>query len=208
MEHFISARNEVITQKNILAGWSGAGLFPENMHRILYQLSDTTSPLSTPITTSSESTMMPFFLSSSPPEPSMVHSTNKAFLANFSSSNVQPNYKNHIHYLSEISKRLQAEVTILQKELKEIREIHNKRKERESGKRLILKGKADLTTEEVLKQLQDVERITKTKKRKGKKTPKRKQISSNGELEVLEPEANDESDPEIIEILECIEVEL
>ena len=71
-----------------------------------------------------------------------------------------------------------------------------------------MKGKADLTMEEVLKQLQDVERITKTKKRKGKKIPKRKQISSNGGLEVLEPEANDESDPEIIEILECIEVEL
>ena len=65
-----------------------------------------------------------------------------------------------------------------------------------------------MTTEEVLKQLQDVERITKTKKRKGKKIPKRKQISSNSELEVLESEANNESDSEVIEILECIEVEL
>ena len=65
-----------------------------------------------------------------------------------------------------------------------------------------------MTTEEVLKQLQDVEQITKTKKRKGKKILKRKQISTDSELEVLAPEANDESDPEVIEILECIEVEL
>ena len=32
LEHFILARDEAITQKkNILAGWKGAGLFPENM---------------------------------------------------------------------------------------------------------------------------------------------------------------------------------
>ena len=35
-EHFISARNEAIIQKNILTGWSGASLFPENMHRVLH----------------------------------------------------------------------------------------------------------------------------------------------------------------------------
>jgi len=100
------------------------------MHRVLHQLSNTTSLLSTPIATSSESTMTPFFLSGSPPELSTLHSTNKAFLANLSSSNVQPNYKNYICRLSGISERLHAEVIILQKKLKEIREIHNKRKER------------------------------------------------------------------------------
>jgi len=209
LEHFISAREEAIIPNNIFAGWRGAGLFPENMHRILHQLPDTLSrPLSTPAPTSSNTTMTPFFLSSSPPEPSTLHSTNKAFLTNLSSSTVQPDYKNHIRRLSGISERLQAEVTILQKELKEIKEIHNKRKERASGKRVVLKGKAVLTTEEILKKLQDVETVTKAKKRMEKKTRKRKQISSESELEELQSEENDETDSGDVEILECIEVAL
>lgn len=40
VERFAVAREEGITQQNILAGWRGAGLFTENMHRILVQLAD------------------------------------------------------------------------------------------------------------------------------------------------------------------------
>jgi len=63
LEHFILARDEAITQKNILAGWKGAGLFPENMQQVLQLLN--TCPLATPVVTSSNDTATPFFLSSS-----------------------------------------------------------------------------------------------------------------------------------------------
>ena len=32
LERYIEARERAITRVNILAGWRGAGLFPENMH--------------------------------------------------------------------------------------------------------------------------------------------------------------------------------
>jgi hypothetical protein len=35
VERFIIAREQGITKENIISGWRGAGLFPENMHRIL-----------------------------------------------------------------------------------------------------------------------------------------------------------------------------
>lgn len=35
LERFIDAREKAITKENILSGWRGAGIFPENMHRIL-----------------------------------------------------------------------------------------------------------------------------------------------------------------------------
>src|SRR2546423_674838 len=40
LERYIEARERAITRVNILAGWCGAGLFSENMHRILQQLPD------------------------------------------------------------------------------------------------------------------------------------------------------------------------
>jgi hypothetical protein len=51
LERFIIAREQGITKENILSGWRGAGLFPENMHHILRQLTnyeDSTVPETPP----------------------------------------------------------------------------------------------------------------------------------------------------------------
>jgi hypothetical protein len=56
--------------------------------------------------------------------------------------------------LSGFAERLQTEVTILQKELDEMKAVHSKRKERAAGKRLILKDKAVISTEELVKELE------------------------------------------------------
>ena len=52
------------------------------------------------------------------------------------------------------------EVTILQKELTEMKAVYNKRKERASGKRVILKGKTVVSTEEVQRTLVEAENVT------------------------------------------------
>jgi len=70
--------------------------------------------------------------------------------------------------LSEISERLQSENTILRQELKELRDVNGQCKERQSGKRLILKGKFPVSTEEVRKAFAETEK-TKEKKKKEKK---------------------------------------
>lgn len=76
LEHFIEAREKAIMERNILSAWRGAGLFPENMHRILHQLAEISSPISTspPPTTDTISTL--FFLSSSPSELAILQSKN------------------------------------------------------------------------------------------------------------------------------------
>jgi hypothetical protein len=69
LKRFIEAREQAITKDNILSGWRGSSLFPENMYRILIQLVDyleepalanTPPPLST--------ILAPFFPDSSPPD--------------------------------------------------------------------------------------------------------------------------------------------
>lgn len=216
VEHYIQAREEGASEKNILAGWRGAGLFPENLHRILHQLADPIGPISTSSPPPTPSTSTPFFLTSSPPEPAILRSKNQAFLSTPAISNLPQDYRTQMRRLSGMSERLQAEMTILQKELKEVKEVHAKRKERASGKRMILKGKSILSTEEVYTALKQAEETTarkKTQKKRGKsKKMCRKRVESSDESGD-ESGCNDDNisfraSPEVadIEILDCIEL--
>jgi hypothetical protein len=211
-EHYMEARDVAITEKNILSAWRGAGLFPENLFHMLHQLPDCSVDISTPTAPAVSDISTPFFLTSSPPEPSTLRSTNQAFLSNFTTSNVNHEYKTHVRRLSGIEERLQTEVTILEKELEEIKTIHARRKERASGKRVILKGKAVISTEELIKALAEAEKATQAKKKKRKSTRKKKVLDSEGDTSDSEPVAPDSRedstglrDPEI---LDCIEVAL
>jgi len=44
----MDAREEAVSEKNILAGWKGATLFPENLGRILQQFADNSEPITPP----------------------------------------------------------------------------------------------------------------------------------------------------------------
>jgi len=70
----------------------------------------------------------------------------------------------HIRKLSGVSERLQAEVTILRKELDELKEIHSKRKEQGTGKQSLLKRTSVITTETIHKSLEEAEPATRSKK--------------------------------------------
>jgi hypothetical protein len=103
-------------------------------------------------------------------------------------------------------------VTILRKELHEMRVVHSKRKERASGKRLILKGKTIISTEELQKALLEAEKATKSKKGAKKRKSKTRMLNSNdrsfdheGAASDSVMECIDTIDPEI---LDCVEVAL
>ena len=113
-------------------------------------------------------------------------------------------------YIRKLSGASQAEVTILRKELDELKEIHSEWKERASGKRRILKGTSVITTETIHKVFEEVEQATRskgTKGKKGKKGKKRKkhEISSESEQEDgISDSLNpwDVGDPEILDRIE------
>lgn len=126
--------------------------------RVLHQLLDafnTTVTSSTPIPASPTSISTPYLLTSSPPEPSTLRATNRAFLTNFASANVREQHKIHVRRWKGIIARLQTELTILKKEVKEVKAIYGQRKERASGKRVILKGKTVISTEKFQNALEE-----------------------------------------------------
>jgi hypothetical protein len=88
IECLIEARDQSITTDNILSGWRGAGLFPENMHRILIQLAGGELP-STPTTPPpTAATITPFLPNSAAPDPASFHSINQAFLTELAKTNI------------------------------------------------------------------------------------------------------------------------
>lgn len=153
LECYIKAREEALIKRNILAGWRGAGLFPRNVQRILRQLPDFTEETQSSSPPTTPSIKIPLFLSSSPPEPMVLHEQNVALSGIVEQSVLDTPTKISIRRSIGFSEQLQAANTILTKQNQELRDTISARKERLSGKRLVLKGKFIVSTEEVYEQL-------------------------------------------------------
>jgi hypothetical protein len=202
IEKYVKAREKAMTQQNIEAGWRGAGLWPINPVRILRQIFEIEEEYATPPPRSDS----PQLLTSSPPDGTILRSVTASLNAKIAVSNLPTPSKSQLRRLSRIAEQQNAQIAILQRENSEIRAVLGSRKERESGKRKILKGRRIVTTEEVVKALEVAEMSTKEKR--GKKrtwTP-----SDESELSDVETDHNDEDDVlELPErpILDCIIVE-
>jgi hypothetical protein len=109
----------------------------------------------------------------------------------------------HGKKLGGIAEHLHADNTLLRQANTEMKGAMGKRTERQSTKRIILKGKFIITDEGIYDQLTDAERITKQKKTK-KGHGKQKQAVQ--EVEVLEDDTSEDSNVEELEILDCVEV--
>ena len=213
LERYIEAREQVITETNILAGWRGAGLFPENMHRILQQLSDNTSIRTTPAPPSTATNNIPNIPTSSPPEDlATLQSRNQAFLAEISQKNIDTPTKIQVRRLTGMTERLQADVTILKADIKEIKEVHAKRKERQSRKRITFKNRPLLSSEDIAKALEVSEKATKAKKkaaarnRRNRRNRRKKAISSDEDVTSSASDSSDSSSDSEVEMLDCIVV--
>ena len=202
VEKYILARAKSITASNIQGGWRGAGLFPLNRHRVLRTISDSATP--PPPLREDSMPITPYLISSSPPDAITLRTTNEAFNKVIRDSMLSSPVRNHGRRLSGIAEYFQADNAVLRKENGELKEFLNKRTERQSGKRVILKGKFMITTEQIYKDLADAEQKTKKKlsKRKQKKS---RSVSEEEELELLE--VFDVVEDKEREIQDCIAVQ-
>jgi hypothetical protein len=200
LEYYAKARSIAITSNNIRGGWRGAGLFPTNVNRILRLLPDTTAA-SPPQNTDVDA---PLLVTSSPLDGTVLRNANAVFKEALSKTTLATPIRKHARQLSSVAEKLHAKNSILQHENAELKQLINKRKERTSGKRLILKGKFIVSTEEVHRQLLEAEKATKERKNKKRKTKRqRARIDVDTDAEDIEESA----EHELPEIDECIEVQ-
>jgi hypothetical protein len=200
VEKYIPARAKGITVSNIQGGWRGTGLFPLNPHRVLRTISDS----ATPPPSQQENSITSYLISSSPPDAITLRTTNEVFNEALQDSALPSPVRNHGRRLSGIAEYLQADNVVLRKENGELKGFLNKRMERQSGKRVILKGKFVITTEPIYKDLMNAERKTKKKPARGKQKQTRA-ASEEEELELVE--VLDVVENEEHEIHDCIAVQ-
>ena len=181
LDCFIEARPKALNKSNIEGGWRGAGLVPIDESRIiqLIQSTESTPPPPSPPTITTPINTISLFLSSSPPDAITLHQTNAALMQKINESNLDSPVRNSIRRGLGFAERLHADRSILKSENRELREFISTRKERESGKRVILKGKFIVSTEEVYAKLAEAEALTQAKqaKKKGKKAADGESIS-------------------------------
>ena len=91
-----------------------------------------------------------------------------------------------------IAEQLHARSTILQRENDEIKSVLAAQKERESGKRKILKGVRLVTTRDIVKALEDAEAATKAKPKKSKNRKRKREESTESDFSQDEGNHNDE----------------
>jgi hypothetical protein len=204
LEHYIKARAITITSRNILAGWRGAGLFPTNPYRVLRSLSDN---LSTPLhlNPSEDASTPSLLVNSSPPDAEVLCAANSAFNAALQDAALSTPIRKHGKRLSGIAEHLHADNSILRRENTELKSVISKRKERMSGKRVTLKGKIIVSTEEVQQKLAQLERNTQVKKVRSRK---KKCPTQRPAFDTDEEDIDDESEIGGDQIQDCIEVEL
>ena len=145
----------------------------------------------------------PLLLTSSPPDGTVLRNTNTIFKEELSNTTLASPVKRHARQLSRVAEKLHAENSILRHENLELKQLINKRKERMSGKRLILKGKVIISTEEVHRKLIEAESATKTRKnKKSKGKHQRATVGIGRNAEHIEEHTGDEER----ESSDCIEV--
>jgi len=163
--------------------------------------------------TSTATNNTPYIPTSSPPDdPATLQSRNRAFLAEISEKNIDTPIKIQVRRLTGMTERLQADVTILKEDMKEIKAVHGKRKERQSGKRMSFKNRPLLSSEDIAKALEVSEKATKAKKKaaarkcRNRRNRKKKAVSSDEDVTTSASDSSDSSSDSEAEMLDCIVV--
>jgi len=203
LEYYAKARSIAFTSKNICSGWRGTGLFPMNVNRILRLLSDNIAASSTP-PPDPDPAAAPLLITSSPPEAAVLRNANVTFKSALSTTAVTSPIKKHARRLSSVAEQLHAENSILRHENTELKQLINKRKEKMSGKRLILKDRVIVSTEEVQQKLMEAEKATKERKKKNRKRGYQK---ASCDVDVDAEDIVNYAVDEEPEIHDCIEVQ-
>jgi DDE superfamily endonuclease/Tc5 transposase DNA-binding domain len=214
VEAYISAREKAFSIKNIQSGWRGAGLWPIDADKILCQLPPSTPPPPTPppISELSNQQSIPLLdtqlLTSSPPDMTAVHAANKSLNQMVDKSNLNTPAKRYVHRLSHRFENLHAQHSISQQEVRNCKRVLSARKERTSGKRVILKNTIIASTEEIFQNIDEAERKTKARKKKRKATKKRKRHQDSESFSSELDDNDDEIEVDAPILYSEIEVEM
>jgi hypothetical protein len=146
-------------------------------------------------------------ITSSPPDSTSLHTANIAL--NQLVATRKPLHtpaRKYVNRLTNTAERQHAEISILRRERDELRQVLSARKERLSGKRLILKGKSVVTSWEIQMAIAAKEKETVDRKKKKKVHAKRMPAPST-ESESESKDDDDEQGMTAVEISDCIIVE-
>jgi hypothetical protein len=184
---YLKAHGKVITDHNIKSGWRASGVHPICPMKVLDKLpsSESDSNGSNDIETADIS-LTTYTITCDTVTP--VRQSITAKINHLAATNT----------LNTPARRLIPEITmeyeialatnkILRLELKETRDILGARKERQMGKRMIVKGQHHITTKPILKKIKDAEAETEKRRRPRKGDNKKKEL-----LDVIEVLSDDD----------------
>lgn len=193
---FQKIRQKALTPLNIKAGWKGAGLIPFFPQKVLNMLPFKPSQLpSTPQRKATSQDLDLSILKSSPPDGTELRQANKVFNSALASSNSPASpTRRYAKRMTRLIESQNAEITLLQKELNDCKELLETRKKRTKGKRIKLQGQFVFSTEEVLKIVREAEEKTTEKKPRGR--PRKRPIEDIDEGVEEEGPGNSSSDSE------------
>lgn len=204
MRMYIKAHTIAFTEANIKAGWRGAGLFPLNRLKVLHHVPRISTPSSSPI----QETRTPFdnqLITSSPPDATLLHSTNTALNELLATREpLTTPARKYVARLSETTERLRAQVSILQREKEDLKQVVKARRDTKKGKRIALKGQILVSTRELHRAVVAAEKAT---CEKSKKKHWKKYQDSSSEPEIISESEQELQESQHDEIGDCIVVE-
>ena len=169
------ARPNSMSPSNIAGAWSGAGLIPFMPQKVLRRLKGNRSDEETAQLLASEndqnvpsSSQHAFDLVPSTPswlDLIIFHSANETLANNIQAGNFDTPTRSYSMKLISLSENLRARNALITHSYEELNIIIKKRKVMEHGKRVVLKDKVLITTEELYTKVKEAEDATQNKRR-------------------------------------------
>ena len=191
LEMFIRARAKAVKLDNILGGWRGAGLVPNNPQKVLDQLPrNSTGPAPLPITPPEGRNLNFSLLHSSPPDGTELRESNVLLDTVLAQTpGLASPAKRYVARVTRMTETLAAENTLLRRQNQEQGELLRARKSHKRGKRVRLEGEFVFSTEKVLEIAREAEGERPTKRLRGR--PRKQPVIKSDEEE--EDEVSDYS---------------
>jgi len=176
----MKARTEAFTAKNINSAWRGFGLFPFNPSKVLRHISDDVESTAS-ISSTDDIPKTPSTTHSNPLPLDNIQQTPSPFdiqqftiqLADLAIRNaINTPLRQTIPKFMRATEKIAAENILLKKQLNETEQVVSDRKERKSGKRVVLKDvphNCNKEVAELLKKCEEKLKKTTTSRGRGKK---------------------------------------
>jgi DDE superfamily endonuclease len=186
MEMFIRARAKAVKPDNILGGWRGAGLVPNDPQKVLNHLLQNSTQLdSLPITPPEGHNLNFSLLYSSPPDGTELRESNVLLDSVLAQTPGLPSpVKRYVARVTRMTETLATEVTLLRRQNQGQEELLKARKSHKRGKRVRLEGEFVFSTEKVLEIAREAEGERPAKR--PRRRPRRQPVIESDEEEVDE----------------------